>query len=222
MGPGFLHTHYFNRFGCMATGNMIRELKLQLIIGLFFRTVWVFWTVCGAEGSGQVVGSPRYAFDRASVEGQRGGARSDCARSEQCPGFKTEPRTRGPGGLHGHFQPRHRLLRPQTPAKTRSKQDPSPSPRLLKSPTRSKKTFASRFRKVFVLDRVGAPFCTCWPGLGGVRGHGFNPGQRNQVSERFNCWPGAGGDDAVAPSGAHALRATAFGRMAREVCNGAC
>ena len=31
MGPGFLHTHYFNRFGCMATGNMIRELKLQLI-----------------------------------------------------------------------------------------------------------------------------------------------------------------------------------------------
>ena len=32
MGPGFLHTHYFNRFGCMATGNMIRELKLQLII----------------------------------------------------------------------------------------------------------------------------------------------------------------------------------------------
>ena len=22
MGPGFLHTHYFNRFGCMTTGNM--------------------------------------------------------------------------------------------------------------------------------------------------------------------------------------------------------
>ena len=32
MGPGFLHTHYLNRFGCMATGNMIRELKLQLIV----------------------------------------------------------------------------------------------------------------------------------------------------------------------------------------------
>ena len=32
MGPGFLHTHYFNRFGCMSTRNMIRELKLKLIM----------------------------------------------------------------------------------------------------------------------------------------------------------------------------------------------
>ena len=132
-----------------------------------------------------------------------------------------QSRTRGPGGLHGHFQPRHRLLRPANPSQDAVKTGPPPSPRSFKSPTRSKKTFASR--EGFFLDRVGAPFCTCWPGLGGVRRHGFgNPGQRNQVSERFNCWPEAGADDAVAPSGAHALRAAAFGRMAREVCNGAC
>ena len=32
MGPGFLHNNYFNSFASMATGNMIRELKLQLIV----------------------------------------------------------------------------------------------------------------------------------------------------------------------------------------------
>ena len=31
-GLGFCIPTIFNRFGCMATGNMIRELKLQLII----------------------------------------------------------------------------------------------------------------------------------------------------------------------------------------------
>ena len=32
MGSGFLHLYYFNGFDFIATGNMIRDFKLQLII----------------------------------------------------------------------------------------------------------------------------------------------------------------------------------------------
>ena len=53
-----------------------------------------------------------------------------------------------------------------------------------------------------------------------MRRHGFgNPGQRNQISKHL-----AGGDDSVVPSGAHALRAAAFGRACslQPPLSGAC
>ena len=85
------------------------------------------------------------------------------------PNFSRQGQNRpqnGPGGLHGHSQPRHGL------SKAPARSNPSPDavktapPRQghSKAPQGQQKNFAGQ--EGFFLT-VGAPFCTCWPGLGG-------------------------------------------------------
>ena len=100
---------------------------------------------------------------------------------------KTKPRSRGPGRLHGHFQPRHGL------SKAPARSNPGPDAVKTEPPPRQGHSKAPQVTVFF--DRVGAPFCTCWPGLGGgaktqLRQSGA---KKSKKSERFSCWPGAGG-----------------------------
>ena len=80
---------------------------------------------------------------------------------------QNQAQDQGPWRVHDHFQPRHGL----STAPARSNPSPDavktepPLAKVIQKPHKVKKKLYRAGRVLFY--RVGAPFCTCWPGLWG-------------------------------------------------------